>query len=46
MGKNGHPSAVTFEELSPTVQALDAPYAEAIRVAARKLRERQSKEGE
>jgi hypothetical protein len=34
VSKPDHPSLVPFAELSPEVQALDAPYAEAIRQVA------------
>ncbi|MFB8778996.1 hypothetical protein VSS38_04645 [Streptomyces albogriseolus] len=34
---DGHASLVPFEELSPETRAADAPYAEAIREAARRL---------
>jgi hypothetical protein len=33
----GHPALVPFDELSPQAQALDTPYAEAIRAAAKEL---------
>ncbi len=35
-----HPSIVPFEELSPEVQELDWPYADAIRAVARLLKAR------
>jgi hypothetical protein len=37
VSKPDHPSLVPFAELSPEVQALDAPYAEAIRQVAAKV---------